>query len=145
MGNITLTEANALIAAVLAHARASNFAPLTVVVLDTGGHIVAAQREDESGILRFEIASGKAYGALGFGFGSRELADRAPKAPVFMSAVAAAAHGRFIPVPSGVLIRDPAGKLRGAVGISGDNSDNDEAAAVAGIEAIGMRAQIGKA
>lgn len=144
MGNVTLAEANALIAAALAHARAVNFAPLTVVVLDTGGHVVSAQREDDSGILRFEIAFGKAYGALGFGFGSRELSERAPKSPVFMSAVAAVSQGRFVPVPSGVLIRSPGGKLRGAVGISGDNSDNDEAAAVAGIAAIGMHPQVGK-
>lgn len=144
MSTITLKEANALIAAALAHARQAGLAPLTVVVLDNGGHVVAAQREDNSGILRFEIASGKAYGALGFGFGSRELSERAPKAPVFMGAVAAAAQGRFIPVPSGVLIRSKDGTLRGAVGISGDTSDHDEAAAVAGIEAIGMQAQIGK-
>lgn len=144
MGNITLAEANALIAVALAHARTSNFAPLTVVVLDTGGHVVSAQREDSSGILRFEIAFGKAYGALGFGFGSRELSERAPKSPVFMSAVAAASQGRFVPVPSGVLIRSLDGTLRGAVGISGDNSDNDEAAAIAGIEAAGLRAQVGK-
>lgn len=144
MSNIGLAEANRVITAALSFARAKSFAPLTVVVLDTGGHVVAAQREDESGILRFEIACGKAYGALGFGFGSRELAERAPKSPVFMAAVSAAAGGRFIPVPSGVLIRDTSGRLKGAVGISGDNSDNDEAAAVAGIEAAGLRAQVGK-
>lgn len=144
MSNISLSEANTLIAAALAHARGKGFAPLTVVVLDTGGHVVAVQREDGSGILRFEIATGKAYGALGFGFGSRELFERAPKSPVFMAAVSAAAGGRFIPVPSGVLVRDQAGKLKGAVGISGDNSDNDEAAALAGVEAVGLCAQIGK-
>lgn len=144
MSNISLAEANGLIAAALAFARGRGFAPLTIVVLDAGGHIVAAQREDDSGILRFEIAFGKAYGALGFGFGSRELFERALKSPAFMSAVSVAAQGRFIPVPSGVLIRDAHGKLEGAVGISGDNSDNDEAAAVAGIESIGLVAQVGK-
>lgn len=144
MTNISLDDANRLIAAALSFARGKGLAPLTVVVLDGGGHVVAAQREDDSGILRFEIAFGKAYGALGFGFGSRELSDRAPKSPVFMAAVSAAAQGRFIPVPSGVLIRDTDGRLKGAVGISGDTSDNDEAAAVAGIEAADLRAQVGK-
>jgi uncharacterized protein GlcG (DUF336 family) len=133
-----------IIAAALSKGRQSHLQPLTVVVLDTGGHVVALQREDGSGILRVEIATGKAYAALGFGFGSRELFDRAPHAPVFMNAVAAASGGRFVPVPSGVLVRDAAGTLRGAVGISGDTSDNDEACAVAGIQAAGLVAQTGR-
>jgi uncharacterized protein GlcG (DUF336 family) len=141
MSNITLAEANAICTFALDTARAQGFEPLTVVVLDTGGHIVAVQRSDGSGILRVEIATGKAYGALGFGFGSRELFERSKHAPVFMAAVAAASGGKFVPVPSGVLIRDASGALRGAVGISGDTSDNDEIAAVASIRAAGLVAQ----
>ena len=144
MSNISLAEANTICVAALAKGRAMGFEPLTVVVLDTGGHVVALQREDGSGILRVEIATGKAYGALGFGFGSRELFERSKQAPVFMSAVAAAAGGRFVPVPSGVLVRDASGTLRGAVGISGDTSDNDEIAVIAGIHAAGLFPQVGR-
>lgn len=145
MTAITLAEASTIITAALAKSRAQALQPLTVVVLDPGGHIVAAAREDNSGILRIEIATGKAYAALGFGFGTRELFIRSEKAPVFMAAVAAASDGRFVPVPSGVLIRSLDGTLRGAVGISGDTSDNDEACAVVGIAAAGLTAQTGKA
>jgi uncharacterized protein GlcG (DUF336 family) len=128
---ITLERANIIAAAALKKGREMKFAALTVVVLDPGGHIVAVQREDHSGI--------------GFGFGSRELFERAKAAPVFMSAVAAASGGRFVPVPSGVLIRDAAGHVIGAVGVSGDTSDNDEICAVAGIVAAGLKAQTGAA
>ncbi len=145
MTRLTLASASTIIDAALAKGRAMKFEPLTVVVLDAGGHCVALKREDGSGILRVEIATGKAYGALGFGFGSRELFDRAQKAPVFMTAMAAIAGGKFVPVPSGVLIRNTSGDTIGAVGISGDNSDNDEIAALAGIAAVGLSAQPGKA
>ena len=145
MPRFTLSQATTIVDAALAKARAMKFEPLTVVVLDAGGHMVALKREDGSGILRVEIATGKAYGALGFGFGSRELFERSQKQPVFMTAMAAIAGGRFVPVPSGVLIRDAAGDVVGAVGISGDNSDNDELAALAGIAAAGLVAQPGKA
>ncbi len=120
-----------------------NFSPLTVVVLDAGGHIVSAKRGDGSGILRIEIAMGKAWGALGMGFGTRNLAGRASKAPIFFAALAAASHGRMVPVPGGVLIRDASGSVIGAVGISGDTSDNDELCCVAGIEAAGLKADPG--
>lgn len=145
MSRLTLALASAIVDAALAKGRAMNFEPLTVVVLDAGGHLVAAKREDKSGILRVEIATGKAYGALGLGFGSRELYERSQKSPVFMAAVAAAAGGRFVPVPAGVLICDAIGEIVGAVGISGDNSDNDETCALAGIAAAGLVARPGKA
>ena len=145
MPRLTLSQAAVITDAALAKGRAMKFEPLTVVVLDAGGHIVALKREDGSGILRVEIATGKAYGALGFGFGSRELFERSQKQPIFMTAMAAIAQGKFVPVPSGVLIRDAAGEVIGAVGISGDNSDNDELAAIAGIAAAGLLAQPGKA
>jgi uncharacterized protein GlcG (DUF336 family) len=118
-------------------------APLTVAVLDAGGHLVAFKREDRSGILRYDIAFGKAWGALGMGFGSRELAERAQKAPVFITALPTIAQGRLVPVPGGVLIKDSSGDVIGAVGISGDTSDNDEACAIAGIEAAGLKAEPG--
>lgn len=143
MPNVTLAEADAIIGAALAKARASSFEPLTVVVLDAGGHLVAAKREDDSGILRYDIAFGKAYGALGFGFGSRTLAGRAAKVPMFFTAVAAVSEGRLVPVPGGVLVRDAEGRVAGAVGISGDTGDNDEAAAIHGIEAAGLKADPG--
>ena len=109
--------------------------------LSATARVHAFMRQDESGILRPEIAMGKAYGALGFGLGSRELRDKNPQ---FLAAVAAASGGKMVPAPGGVLIRDPAtGAIMGAVGISGDVSDNDEAAASAGIEAAGLKADAG--
>ncbi len=144
MSHLTLALASTIVDAALAKGRAMKFEPLTVVVLDAGGHVVAIKREDHSGILRVEIATGKAYGALGFGFGSRELFERSQKQPVFMSGLPAVAHGKFVPVPSGVLIRNADNRVIGAVGISGDTSDNDEMAALAGIAAAGLTAQPGK-
>ena len=145
MSHLTLALASTIVDAALAKGRAMSYEPLTVVVLDAGGHVVATKREDGSGILRVEIATGKAYGALGFGFGSRELFERSQKQPVFMSGLPAVAHGKFVPVPSGVLIRNKDNRVIGAVGISGDISDNDEIAALAGIAAAGLIAQPGKA
>jgi uncharacterized protein GlcG (DUF336 family) len=145
MSRLTLAHASTIVRAALKKGRAMKFEPLTVVVLDAGGHMVALKREDGSGILRVEIANGKAYGALGMGFGSRELYERSAKAPMFLTAVIAASGGRMVPVPSGVLIRDKDGVVIGAVGISGDTSDNDEICAVAGITAAGLKAQVGKA
>jgi len=112
-------------------------------VLDAGGHLVAFKREDKSGILRFDIAFGKAWGALGMGFGSRTLAGRAPRSQMFFTALAAASEGRFVPVIGGVLIRGAAGDVIGAVGISGDTSENDERCAIAGINAAGLKADPG--
>ena len=120
-----------------------NLAPLTVAVLDAGGHLVAFKREDKSGILRHDIAHGKAWGALGMGFGSRTLSERAANTPQFFSALYAASGGRMVPAPGGVLIRDAGGDVIGAVGISGDVSDKDEACAIAGIEAAGLVADPG--
>ncbi|MBV1692941.1 MAG: heme-binding protein [Hyphomicrobiales bacterium] len=139
MPAVSLKQANAIISAALAEGRKRGLKPLTVAVLDPGGHLVALQREDGSGILRVEIASGKAYGALGMGFGSRELAERARTSAPFIAAVAAASGGRMVPAAGGVLILDrPGGDVQGAVGISGDISDEDEACALAGIAAAGL-------
>ncbi len=141
--SITLNQASIIVDVALKKARDNTLAPLTVAVLDAGGHLVAFKREDKSGILRFDIAFGKAWGALGMGFGSRTLASRAAKTPQFFTMLAAASGGRMVCNPGGVLIRDAAGSIVGACGISGDTSDKDEMCAVAGIEAAGLKADPG--
>jgi uncharacterized protein GlcG (DUF336 family) len=135
---LTLDQACTIIDAALRRGRELNLAPLTVVVLDPGGHMVALKREDGSGILRVEIATGKAWGGLGLGVGSRELFERSSKMAGFFGAMGAVSQGRLVPVPGGVLVRDPAGAIIGAVGISGDVSDQDEVCAIAGVEAAGL-------
>ncbi len=141
--SVTLAQASTIVDVALKKGRETNCAPLTVAVLDAGGHLVAFKREDRSGILRFDIAYGKAWGALGMGFGSRELSERAGKNPMFFGVLATIAQGRLVPVPGGVLIKDADGAVLGAVGISGDTSDKDEVCAVAGIEAAGLKAVVG--
>jgi uncharacterized protein GlcG (DUF336 family) len=145
MALLKLAQASQLIDAALAEARRRNLAPLAVAVLDAGGHLVAFQREDAAGFLRFDIAYGKAWGALGLGFGTRELAERATKVPTFVAALAATSGGRAVPSPGGVIILAPGGEIVGAVGISGDVGDQDEACALAGIAAIGFAARPGAA
>ena len=145
MTSVTLAQATAIVDAALKKGRDTSCAPLTVAVLDAGGHLVCFKREDRSGILRFDIAYGKAWGALGMGFGSRELGNRAAKQQMFYTAIAAASGGRVVPAPGGVLIRDASGSVIGCVGISGDTSDKDEVCAVAGIEAAGLKADPGAA
>ncbi|GAC1382230.1 MAG: heme-binding protein [Acidimicrobiales bacterium] len=112
-------------------------------MLDAGGHVMAFEREDGSSNMRFEVAYGKAHGALALGIGSRSLMARAEQQPYFIASVTAAIGGALIPVPGGVLMRDASGTLLGAVGVSGDTSDNDETAAVAGIEGAGFTAETG--
>ena len=145
MPALTLKQASTIVDEALKKGRETKCAPLTVAVLDAGGNLVACKREDGSGILRYDVAYGKAWGALGMGFGSRELAERAQKVPHFIAAIVTVSGGRLVPVPGGVLIRTAAGELIGAVGISGDTSDKDEVCAVAGIEAAGLKAQVGAA
>jgi uncharacterized protein GlcG (DUF336 family) len=140
---LTLAQASTIVDIALATARDMELVPMTVAVLDAGGHLVAFKREDRSGILRYDIAYGKAWGALGMGFGSRTLYERAANTPQFFNALYAASGGRVVTNPGGVLIRDSEGEIIGAVGISGDTSDKDEACAVAGIEAAGLLADPG--
>src|SRR5512132_1409686 len=128
MSVVTLAQASTIVDVALKKGRDTNCAPLTVAVLDAGGHLVAFKREDKSGILR-----------LGMGFGSRTLFERAANTPQFFTALAAASGGRLVPNPGGVLIRDAGGDIIGATGISGDTSDKDEACAIAGIEAAGLK------
>jgi len=145
VNTLNLESACKIIDAALAHAEQQGFKPLTVTVLDAGGHTIALKRQNRSGILRPDIAHGKAWGALGMGVGSRAFVSRAETAPAFFVALANASHGRLFPVPGGVLIRDAHGDIVGAVGISGDLPDHDEACAVYGIEQAGLRADPGQA
>ena len=145
MSNVTLAQASIIVDKALEKGRELNLHPLTVVVLDAGGHLVAMKREDKSGILRTEIATGKAWGTLGMGFGGREFARRAAGGgAVFLQALMAASGGKIVPAPGGVLIRDAAGDIIGAVGISGDTSDKDEMCCVAGIDAAGLESDTGE-
>ncbi len=138
-----LSTARTMIGAAQQYGHEHGLKPLTVVVLDAGGHVVAAERQDGSSMARFQIAHAKAYGALALGMGSRALMQRAETQPYFIAAAGAAIGGALIPVPGGVLVRDTAGDTIGAVGITGDTSDNDEAAAVAGIASAGLEPVVG--
>ena len=140
---IDLAHATVVVDKALAQGRSLGLPPLTVAVLDGSGCLVCFKREDGSSLLRPEIAQAKAWGALGMGMGSRALAQRASVQPAFISAVNALAGGRLIPVPGGVLIRLSDKSIVGAVGITGATSDQDEACAVAGIEAAGFSADTG--
>ena len=140
---IELARATVIVDKALAQGRTLGLPPLTVAVLDAGGCLVCFKREDGSSLLRPEIAQAKAWGALGMGIGSRAIAQRASVTPAFVSAVNALAGGRLIPVPGGVLIRSGNKSIVGAVGITGATSDQDEACAVAGIEAAGFAADTG--
>ena len=143
-GILSLAQASIIVDKALEKGRELHLHPLTVVVLDAGGHMVAMKREDRSGILRTEIATGKAWGTLGMGFGGREFARRAQTGAIFLQALMAASDGRIVPAPGGVLIRQSSGgDIIGAVGISGDTSDKDEICAVAGITAAGLSPDTG--
>ena len=144
MATLNLAQASSIVDVALATARERNFAALAVAVLDTGGHLIAFKREDGAGFARYDIAFGKAWGALGMGFGTRELAERASRFPTFVTAIASATQGRMVPSPGGVIVLGSGGEVLGAVGISGDVGDNDEVCAVAGIEAVGLRALVGQ-
>ncbi|ASN50735.1 heme-binding protein [Sinomonas sp. R1AF57] len=140
--SLNLDTAQAIVAEAFAVRLDRGFKPLTVVVLDAGGHLVAAARQDGASNNRFEIAQGKAYGALALGMGSRALMERAEQQPYFIASATAALGGRLVPVPGGVLVLGDDGSVQGAVGISGETSDNDEAAASAAIKAVGLTAQV---
>ena len=142
MTRLTLDTARAIVAAARGKATDLGLKPITVVVLDAGGHLLAAEREDGASIGRFEIAHGKARGALSLGVGSRALMARAEQQPYFIAAVTGALGGALVPVPGGVLVT-VGDDVIGAVGVTGDTSDNDEAAALAGIAAAGLTAQPG--
>lgn len=141
MDTLNLKRANSLIKKCFSFAADKNFKPLSVAILDAGGHLLAFQKQDGASMLRFEIAFGKAYGALAVGFGSRWLEKASMERPHFIAGLTAVSGGKVVPVPGGVLIRNRSNDLIGAIGITGDTSDNDEAAAIAAIEANDLTAQ----
>ena len=140
---ISLSKSRMLIEGALAEGRALDLKPLSVVVLDPRAAMVAMMSEDGVSQMRARIAHGKANAAIALGMGTRALMNRAEQQAYFIQAVNGVAGGDMVPVPGGVLIQDQDGTLLGAVGISGDTSDNDEAAAIAGIEAAGLNAVTG--
>jgi uncharacterized protein GlcG (DUF336 family) len=143
MADLTLDVARKILDTALAKGVEKKLKPLVVAILDARGCVKASAAQDGTSLLRGEIAHGKAYGALAMGMGSRALFQRAQEQAYFIGAVNTLAQGRMVPVPGGVLIQDSSGALLGAVGVSGDTSDNDEICAVAGIEAAGLKANAG--
>lgn len=143
--SITLATAVQIAQTALLHGRSHNMAPLVVAVLDPRGTLKVYLAEDGTSLLRLDIAFGKAWGSLGMGFGGREMTRRSAKVPTFINALQTMSDGKVVPVPGGVLIRNTVGDIVGAVGISGETSDNDEACAIAGIEAIKLIADTGDA
>lgn len=141
MHRITLEQANTVIAAAFDKGRELSLQPLSVAVLDAGGHLIAFQRQHGSSILRPQIACGKAGGALALGMSSRKIGHMAGERPSFVASLGPiSAHG-IIPAAGGVIVIDTSGQPIGSVGITGDMSDNDEACALAGIAAAGLVAQ----
>jgi len=143
MTDLTLDTARAILDASLAKAAEMKLKPMAMVILDARGCLKAAMVQDGTSLLRSEVAHGKAYGALALGMGSRAIFKRANEQPYFVDAINTMARGALVPVPGGVLIKDNAGKLLGAIGLSGDTSDNDETCAVAAIESAGLSADVG--
>ena len=142
MAELTLNIARKILDAALAKAAEKKLKPLVVAILDARGCVKLAAAQDGTSLLRFEVAHAKAYGALAMGMGSRALYQRAQEQSYFIDAVNTLAQGRLVPVPGGVLIQDGS-TLLGAIGVSGDTSDSDEACAIAGIEAAGLKANPG--
>ena len=145
MSALTLKVALELTARALSIGRQINAAPLTVVVLDAGGHLLTLQREDGASLLRPQVAMGKAWGAIALGKGSRLLALDAQQRPAFFAALNGLGQSPVVPAPGGVLIRDQSGAVLGAIGISGDTSDIDEQCAISAIEEAGLTADAGVA
>jgi uncharacterized protein GlcG (DUF336 family) len=143
MTALSLAAARTIIDAAFARGTELKLRPLGVSVLDAGGHLVAFQRQDGASFLRPQMSAGKAYGAVAIGMGGRRLEAFAKDRPHLMAGVSDVSGSRILPVVGGVLIRDGSGAVLGAVGISGDSSDNDETAAIAGIEAAGFTADPG--
>lgn len=140
MTALTLEQANQIATSALAAAREMGIPPVTVVVLDASGHLKTVQREDGASMFRFDVARGKAWGAIGMGVASRVLAERAKENPNFFVTLAATAGGGFLPQPGAVLIRDAAGNVLGAAGASGGTGDEDEAICAQGVAAAGLTA-----
>lgn len=141
--SIDLETADRIVDAALARGRELGFQPLTAVVMDDGGIVKAMKRDDGASLMRPEIAMGKAWGCLGFGFGNRVIVERSQSAPGFVNALIGMSDGRIVPSLGGVLIKDGDGRIIGALGITGDTGDNDEICAVAAVEAAGLTPDTG--
>jgi len=139
MQTLTLAQANQILIAALAESRRQGYRPMAVVVLDEAGNPRALQREDGASMFRIDVATGKAWAAVGMGASSRALAERAKGNPNFFVSLAATAHGKFLPQTGAVLIRDAAGNILGAVGARGGTGDEDEAVCIAGVTAAGLQ------
>lgn len=135
---LSRAQGRAVLDGAFAKAREMKLQPLTVIVLDSGGHVIAAEREDGCAPLRFPVARGKAFAALGNGLGSGVVGQRNAERPAFLASVAVASEGQFVPVAGGVLVLDAEQRVIGAVGVSGASSGDDERTAIAGIEAAGL-------
>ncbi|MEO0544906.1 MAG: heme-binding protein [Pseudomonadota bacterium] len=143
MAKLTLSKSRSIIRGAREKGKELGLKPLAVAVLDDGGHLLAFEREDGASMLRPEIAQGKAFGAVAVGVGSRWLNAQAETRPHFLEGLSNVSGGKIVPVPGGVLVKNAKGEILGAVGITGDTSDNDEACAIAGIEAAGYTADAG--
>ena len=141
MTRISLSQANTVISAAFAKGQELGLNPLTVAVLDAGGHLIAFQRQDRASSLRPQIACGEAGGALGLGLSSRKIGEMAADRPTFIGSLGPISPHGVVPAAGGVIVVDGDGLPIGAVGITGDTSDNDEACALAGIAAAGLVAQ----
>ena len=140
---MTLELARRIVDAALAKSTALKLRPLAIAVMDARGSLVAFAAQDGTSLMRSKVGCAKAYGALALGMGTRAIYKRAQEQAYFIDAVNSLADGQIIPVPGGVLIRDNAGALVGALGISGDTSDNDEIVCIAALQAVNLRADIG--
>ena len=140
--NITLRKARTVIRKTLEKGRELELNPLSVVVLDAGGHVIAFEREDGASPGRFKLAHGKAYGSVMLGIAGTAQMERAEQQAYFITAMNGLFDGQFVPVPGGILVRDKKGAVVGAVGVTGDTSDNDAAAGLAGVEAAGLTGHI---
>ena len=141
---INLELARTLIKDAFSHGKSLGLKPLSVVVLDPGGYPIAFERQDGASNLRFKMAHAKAFGSLGLGMGSRGIFNRAEQQPYFVESVNTMADGQLLPVPGGVIVRSKDGGILGAMGITGDTSDNDEACAVVAIEKAQLVADTGE-
>ena len=138
MNLLTLAQANLIIESALAQSKKLGYKPMAVVVLDEAGHVKATQREDGASMFRVDVATGKAWGAVGMGASSRVLGDRAKDNPNFFLSLAATSGGKFLPQPGAILIKNSSGEIIGAVGASGGTGDEDEAICAFGVAAAGL-------
>ncbi len=143
MGGLTLEQAETIIDAGFAKGKEIGCNPLAIAVLDDGGNLTAFKKQDKSAVMRFEIAFGKAWGAIGMGISSRILEQRAIERPHFVQALATASGGRVVPVAGGLVVYGADGQALGSVGVTGDSSDRDEECALAGIAAAGLKPSAG--